>query len=57
MLARGQWFYLGAPGFTHLYLTLNYQKADVKIFVCKFSKHVKFKLHHVDNLKTRGQKV
>ena len=39
------------------HLTFNYQKADNKIFVCKFSKNVKSKLHHTENSKTRGQTV
>ena len=33
----------------------NYQKADNKIFVCRFSKKFKSKLYHIENLKTRGQ--
>ena len=35
----------------------NNQKADDKIFVCKFSKHVKSKLYYIENSKTRGQTV
>ena len=35
----------------------NYQRADDKSFVCKFSKDVKFKLYHIENSKTRGQTV
>ena len=35
----------------------NYQKADDKILVCKFSKNVKSKLYHIKNSKTRGQIV
>ena len=31
------------------------QKADDKIFVCKFSKNIKSKLYHIENSKTRGQ--
>ena len=38
------------------FLTL-YQKADDKIFVCKFSKHVMPKLYHIESSKTRGQTV
>ena len=41
-------------------LVLNFltpQKADNKIFVCKFSKNVKSKLYHIENSKTRGQTV
>ena len=39
-------------------LTLyNYQRADDKIFVCKFSKNVKSKLYHIQNSTTRGQTV
>ena len=34
-----------------------YREADDKIFVCKFSKNVKFKLYHTENSKTRGQTV
>ena len=30
-------------------LTSNHQKADDKIFVCKFSKNVKSKLYHIEN--------
>ena len=40
----------------HLIL-FQYQKADDKIFVCKFSKNVKTKLYHDENSKTRGQTV
>ena len=32
-----------------------YQKADDKIFICKFSKNVKSKLYHIENSGTRGQ--
>ena len=35
----------------------NYQKADNKMFVCKFSKNFKSKLYHIENSKTRGQTV
>ena len=35
----------------------NNQKADDKIFVCKFSKNVKSKLYYIENSKTRGQTV
>ena len=35
----------------------NYQKADNKIFVCKFSKNIKSKLYHIENSKTRGQTI
>ena len=35
-------------------LTL-YQKADDKIFVCKFSKTFWSKLYHIENSKIRGQ--
>ena len=38
----------------------NYQKADDKIFACKFSKNVKSKLHHIQIIKIdqfTGQKV
>ena len=38
------------------FLTL-YQKADNKIFVCKFSKYIKSKLYHIERSKTRGQTV
>ena len=38
-------------------LLFNYQKADNKIFVCKFSKNVKSMLYHTENSKTRGQTV
>ena len=38
-------------------LLQRYQKADDKIFVCKFSKHVKSKLYCIENSKTRGQTV
>ena len=38
-----------------LHLLFNYQKADDKIFVCKFLKNAKSKLYHIDNSKTRGQ--
>ena len=34
-----------------------YQKADDKIFICKFSKNVKSKLYHIENSKTRRQTV
>ena len=34
-----------------------YQKADDKIFVCKFSKNVKSKLYNIQKSKTGGQKV
>ena len=37
--------------------SFNYQKADDKIFVCKFSKNVMSKLNHFKNSKTRGQTV
>ena len=40
-----------------LQLTLYYQKADDKFFVCKFSKNVKSKLYHTEYSKTRGQIV
>ena len=43
-------------GHSFLYF-FNYQKADNKIFVCKFSKNVKSKLYHIENSKTRGQTV
>ena len=36
-------------------LLLAYQKADNKIFICKFSKNVKSELNHIENSKTRGQ--
>ena len=35
----------------------NYQKANDKIFVCKFSKNVNSKLYHIENSNTRGQTV
>ena len=35
----------------------DYQTADDKISVCKFSKNVKPKLYHIENSKTRGQTV
>ena len=35
----------------------HYQKADDKVFVCKFSKNVKSKLYHIENSKTRVQIV
>ena len=38
-------------------LNSNYQKADDKIFVCKFSKNVKSKLYYIENSATRGQTV
>ena len=38
-------------------LSFNYQKAEDKTSVCKFSKIVKSKLYHIENSKTRGQKV
>ena len=38
-------------------LLFNYQEADDKIFICKFSKNVKSKLYHTKNSKTRGQTV
>ena len=34
-----------------------YQKADNKLFVCKFSKNVNSKLYHIENSKTRGLTV
>ena len=33
----------------------NYQRADNKIFACKFSKNVKSKLYHTEKSKTRGK--
>ena len=48
--------YLISEFFSKVLLTL-YRKADDKIFVCKFSKNVKSKLYHIENLKTRGQTV
>ena len=42
---------------TFTYQLFNYQKADDKISVVKFSKNVKFKLCHIENSKTRGQTV
>ena len=33
----------------------NYQRAEDKIFVCKFSKNVESKLYHIENVETRGQ--
>ena len=38
-------------------LVLNYQKADDRIFVCKFSKKFKPKLYQMENSKTRDQIV
>ena len=38
-------------------LVLNYQKADDKISVCKFSKKFKPKRYHMENSKTRDQIV
>ena len=32
----------------HCTMSFNYQKADDKIFVCKFSKNVKSKLYHIE---------
>ena len=37
--------------------SLTTKKADDKIFVCTFSNNIKSKLYHIENSKTRGQKV
>ena len=37
--------------------TFNFQKANEKIFVRKFSKSGRSKLYHFENSKTRGQTV
>ena len=36
-------------------ITLYYQKADDRIFVCKFSKNIKSKIYSIENSKTREQ--
>ena len=38
-------------------LPVNYQIADDKTLVCKFSKNVKPKIYHIEISKTRGQTV
>ena len=38
-------------------LLFSYQKADDKIFVCKFSKNAKSKLYHIETSRTRGKTV
>ena len=37
-----------------LFNSLTTTKADDRIFVCKFSKNVKSKLHYIENSKIRG---
>ena len=39
----------------YIFLLFNYQKADDKIFVCKFAKIFKSKLYRIENSKTSGQ--
>ena len=55
---------LGLPAFVTQFFSkfipfghqlFNYQKADDKIYVCKFSKKIKSKLYHIEKSKTRGQ--
>ena len=36
---------------------VNYLKADDKIFICKFKKNVKSKIHDIEYSKTKGQTV
>ena len=43
------------PDLIHEFKIFKYQKADDKIFVCKFSKNVKSKLYYIENSKTREQ--
>ena len=38
-------------------LNSNFQKAEDKIFVCKFSENIKSKIYHIENSKTKGQTV
>ena len=40
-----------------IFNSFNYQKAEDKSFICKFSKNVKSKIYHIENRKTRGQTV
>ena len=53
------WTELSSLGQTPTFNSLTTKKQNDKIFVCKFSKNVKSKLHvyHVENSKTRGQTV
>ena len=51
------WKFYGLKPCHMLFGALRYQKADNKIFICKFSKKVKSKLYHIENSKTRGQTV